>query len=174
MKYFKLKFLTFFLTALLAFGVGWAGTVTDEINSQAVSSALNGVSASTQEEFTITGVSGAEYNIRAMGTGGSTKYSYGMNTNSYIYATKSAGKLKRVTIACYDSGSKKMNVYTSNSAYSGIPGGNYLTQLTITYDYQAPVTYSFNDDYTFIALKGASSGIKIVSTFTNSYRINLF
>ena len=50
MKYFKLKFLTFFLTALLAFGVGWAETVTDELNQS-----FTGVSGTTYTSWDKTG-----------------------------------------------------------------------------------------------------------------------
>jgi hypothetical protein len=35
MKYLNFKLLIFFLTALLAFGVGWAGTVTFDLSNAA-------------------------------------------------------------------------------------------------------------------------------------------
>ncbi len=145
MKYLNFKLLFFLAALALAIPPAWAGTVTDVINRDVTISYVGGTNNSSWvADFSVTGASGAEYTIHSMGNGNSPYYAIRWNTNGYLYATKSGGKLVSVTIKGYDSLNKKVNILASNSAYSS-PTGGYLTQLNIPSENTNPgsVTYNF-------------------------------
>ncbi len=108
------KFLTFLLTALLAFGVGWAETVTDEIT------ALNLTATGTA----YTDFSGVTIYSDAVYAGNSAKGSNDViqmrskNSISGIVSTGSGGTLKSVKITAASSNTNTIDVYGSNTAYS--------------------------------------------------------
>lgn len=166
MKYFKLKFLLLFFALAAALPPAWAGEVTDVIDINDTGSHIKGIATSTWvTNFTITESSGAEYLIHSMGCDKSTNYALRWNSNGYLYATKSGGKLKSITIKGFESKNKKVNVYTSNTAYDAAPSGNYTVQLTIPSEDTAPyaVTHTFEGNDSFIAIKGVDKSTLIAS-----------
>ena len=90
MKYFNLKFLTFFLTALLAFGVGWAGTETVTFSEQ----------YSTQTDMTISGYTGTTFTLSfSNGTNSAkpTYYTNGSAVRMYKSNTMTVSSSKTIT-----------------------------------------------------------------------------
>ena len=137
----------------------WADETTDVINNSATSSSLSGTGTSSwADDFTLTGSSGAEYYIHSMGIGAAGTHALQWNKNGYLYATKSGGTLKSITIVGTDS--KSVDIYASSTAYSAKPTTNKITSLSIS---SAGATYTFEEDYEFIAINGVASSTQITS-----------
>ena len=137
----------------------WAD-VTDVINNSATSSNLGGTgTTSWADNFSITGTSGAEYYIHSMGTQNTTN-ALQWNKNGFLYATKSGGKLKSITVI--GTNGKNLSIYAATSAYSAAPTGTALTTMSLT---GSAVTYNFDENsaYGFIAIKGKDSSTSITS-----------
>lgn len=142
------QLLTFFLTALLAFSVGWAATVTDVLDYQVLEL------GSSYANFTgKTATSDAVYAGNAMKGSGNTIQLRSTNSNSGIVTTGSGGKARKVTVVWNSntSNGRDLMIYGKNTAYSAATdlyasstGGTYLgsivkgtsTSLTITGDYE--------------------------------------
>ena len=172
MKYFNLKFLTFFLTALLAFGVGWAETVTDEL---------------TVETFEITGGTGyATYSdahatsaavYTAMCAGGQSKTNPSIqlrsnNDNSGIITTVSGGKVRSVTIAfnSYNTTTRTINIFGKNTAYSAPSNlwdaSTKGTQIgSISSAATASKTVTITGDYEYVGI-ASNSGAAYIDKIT--------
>ena len=146
------------LCALIAgSGSAWATETTDVIDNSATSSNLSSTATTTwATDFTLTGTSGASYYIHSMGTKGGS-HALQWNANGYLYATKSGGTLKSVTVV---GNSKSVKVYAANKAYSAKPTSGELTTLNAT---STGATYTFEDDYEFIAINGSASSTQITS-----------
>jgi len=157
MKYFKLKFLTFFLTALLAFGVGWAGEVTDVLDQ-----AFTGVTGSSYISWNNkTGTSGAVY-------AGNSAASYNSiqlrsTRGSAIVTTKSGGKVKSITVTWNENtpDERTLNIYCNNTAYTStadfnnnVPDNPYGTIVKGT-----STTLSIDNDYSYIAIKSDNGAL---------------
>ena len=139
-------------------GSVWATEVTDVIDNAATSSQLSSTATSAWvNAFTLTGTSGAEYTIRSMGTKDGT-HALQWNKNGYLYATKSGGTVKSITIK--STASKKVDIFAASSAYKAQATGTALTSLTATTD---GATYTFEDDYAYIAINGTASSTQITS-----------
>ena len=145
------------LCALVAGSVGaWA--IDDVINNSATSSNLGSTSSTTwATDFSINSTSGATYKIHSMGTK-NTSNALQWNQNGYLYATKTGGKLKNVTISGSDG--KQLNIYASNTAYSSKASGTALSQITLT---EGTGTYEFTSDYEYIAINGTQSNTSLIS-----------
>jgi len=151
----KLKlFFACLLMAVLSIGQVWA--TDDVINNAATSSALGstGTTSWKSPDPTIVGASGAEYTIHSMGTSGTTN-AIQWNKNGFLYQTKSGGTLKSVTIK---GAAKKINIFASNTAYSAKATGTQLAQVTAS---TSGVTYTFESDYTYLAINGTESSTSI-------------
>lgn len=148
---------TLLLLALIVGSMnGWA--LDDTINNAATSSKTGSTATSSWvTDFSINGTSGATYYVHTMGTK-KTSNALQWNKNGFLYATKSGGTLKSVTIT--GTSGKSINVYASNSKYNAAPSGTALTKMDLT---GSAVTYTFTSSYSYIALKGADTGIQIVS-----------
>ena len=137
----------------------WADD-TDVINNSATSSNLGSTGTSTwATNFSITGTSGAVYYIHSMGTK-NTSNALQWNSNGFLYATKSGGKLKSITVI--GTSGKSLSIYAATSAYSAAPTGTALTTMSLT---GSAVTYNFDENsaYGFIAIKGKDSSTSITS-----------
>lgn len=109
------KLLTFLLTALLAFGVGWAATVDDVLDP-----AFTGVTGTSYTEFSgKVGTSGAVYAGQCAG-GNSSIQLRSKNANSGIITTKSAGYVRKITVVweSHTSNGATLNVYGKHTAYT--------------------------------------------------------
>ena len=156
MKYFKLKFLTFFLTALLAFGVGWAGEVKDVLNQS-----FTGVSGTTYTSwYDKTGTSGAVYAGNSAADHSSIQLR--ATKGSAIVTTESGGKVKSITVTWNSNtqAGRTLNIYCSNTAYT--LGGfatdfnnNDLTPVGTIVNGTSS-TLSIDNDYSYIAFTSAS------------------
>ena len=154
----KLKlFVACLLMAVLSIGQVWAAD--DVINNAATSTNCSGTATNSWvTDFSITGASGAEYRIHTMGTK-NTSNALQWNTNGFMNQTKSGGTLKSVTIN--GTNGKSVKIYAGNSAYStSKPSGTALATLNLT---GSPVTYTFENNYTYLALVGGASSTQIVS-----------
>ena len=135
----------------------WA-TVDDTIDNSATSSNTGKTATSSWvTDFSIDGSSGATYFIHTMGTK-NTSNAIQWNANGYLYATKSGGTLKSITVT--GTNSKSIKVYASNTAYNDAPSGTALATMNLT---GSAVTYTFTDSYKYIALKGNASSTSITS-----------
>ena len=130
--------------------------MTDVINKDVTSSLVGATGQSSWTDITITGTSGAEYVIHTMGLT-EDNYAIRWNKNGYLYASKSGGKVKSVTITGV---SKSVDIYASNSAYSAKATATKITSLTAS---ETGATYEFTTDYAFIAINGTTSSTQITS-----------
>lgn len=121
MKYFKLKFLTFFLTALLAFGVGWAGEETDVITVQDLGNNIAGFT--TYKDFSNISLNTAVYAGNCAG-GSNDSPSIQIRTSkpSGIVSTTSGGTIKSVKIFFNSAttNGRVVDVYAKNTAYTSV------------------------------------------------------
>lgn len=149
----KIKlFISLLFVLCISIGQVWGA---DVINNSATSSKLGGAATSTWvNAFDLTLTSGAVVNVRSMGTK-STSNALQWNASGYLYMSTSGGTLKSVTIK---GASKTVNVYASNTAYSGAPSGTALGTISVT---STGATYNFTSDYTYLALKGTASSTSI-------------
>lgn len=147
------KFFTLLCLCCIVIGNAWGA---DVIDNAATKNSLGNTGTSTWATFSITCNSGAQFTIRSMGTKGNTN-ALQWNANGYLYQTKSGGKLKSVTIK---GASKAVNIFASNVAYTEKAPGNALKSLTASAD---GTTYTFQDEYTFLAINGTTSSTAIES-----------
>lgn len=159
MKYFKLKFLTFFLTALLAFGVGWAGEVTDVLNRD-----FTGVTVTSYTNWKDkTGTSGAVY--AGNSAGGNNSIQLRDNSGSAIITTGSGGKVKSITVTWNSNtqADRTLNIYCSNTAYTLASFANAITNNSInpigTIVKGTSTTLSIDNDYSYIAIRSAKGAL---------------
>lgn len=150
----------FMLLTMMARPMTVWGQATDVINNSATASNLgNTGTTSWADNFSITGASGAVYYIHSMGTK-NTSNALQWNSNGFLYMTTSSegNKLKSVTITT--TANKNIGIYAQNTAYSAAPSGTALATLAAT---SSGATYTFESDYTFLALKGTASSTSITN-----------
>lgn len=124
----------------------------DVIDKNATSSLIGSTSSTGWISINVTGTSGAQYNIRTMGTS-ETDYAVSWNGNGYLVTTTSSKNLKSVTV----NAEKTVNVYASNDAYTSgtAPTGSVLASLeSNTTD---GTKYDFTASYKYLALVGTKS-----------------
>jgi len=165
------KLLTFFLTALLAFSVGWAETEQDVLNLS-----FTGVTGTSYTDFSgKTGTSGAVYAGNCAG-GNSSIQLRSNNNNSGIVTTTSGGKVRKITVVWQLSTNqgRKLNVYGKNSAYSAATDlytsgsqGTLLTSLEKTAATGTAYTTEFTvtGDYEYIGFR-SNSGAQYITSIT--------
>ena len=164
------KLLTFFLTALLAFSVGWAGEATDVLDVS-----LTGIT--TENAYTdfsgIVGTSGAVYAgqcARYANYSESAIQLRSNKSNSGFITTASGGKVKSITVQWNSNtqAGRTLNVYGKNSAYSAATDlfdDNSGTLLgTIVYNTSNSLTIT--GDYEYIGFRSSSGAL-----FLNSVSI---
>ncbi len=141
-------------------GTGSSSTITDELTAD-LFTALN---------TTYTDFSNVAATSKARYAGNSAKSSSGgiqlrsKNSNSGIVSTISGGRVKSVTITV-ESGSNKIDVYGSNTAYTGAgdlyatgEGGNQGTKIgSLT----ATGTVTFTDDYAYVGIRSNNGSVYI-------------
>ena len=160
------KFLTFFLTALLTFTVGWAATVRDVLNRE-----FTGVTGTSYTSWSgKTGDSGAVYAGNSAG-GNDAIQIRSTNSNSGIVTTTSGGKVKKITIS-FNSNTPQgriVDIYGKNTAYSaasdlynsnaqGTKIGSAERNASNT-----PVNVTISGDYQYIGLRSKANPIWITS-----------
>ncbi len=161
------KLLTFFLTALLTFSVGWATTVTDVLEA-------SDFTATTTSYTNFSGVSkpsGAVYAGNTAKNGSSIQLR--STSNSGIVSTASGGKIKSVTIniAALTTADKTIDVYGKNSAYTSASNlysssdqGTKLGSVTQTVGGVASSgTVTVTGDYEYIGIRSKSGAIYLAS-----------
>ncbi len=148
-----------YLCTLLLIAVAsaaWGDEVTDVIDNDATSSSLSSVATNVWVDFTLEGISGANYQIHSMGLNGAS-HAIQWNKNGYLYASKSGGIAKSITIK---GNSKSVDIYASNTAYTAKATATKITSLTAS---ETGATYEFSNDYAFIAINGTTSSTQIQS-----------
>ena len=136
----------------------WAEEVTDVIDNAATSSYLSSTGTTTWGDlFTLTGASGAQYAVKSMGTKNTTN-ALQWNANGFLYAKKSGGTLKSISVTGVNG--KSLKIYAQNEAYSANASGTPLHNLSLT---GSAVTYTFEENYTFLCINGAASSTSISS-----------
>ena len=153
------KFLTFFLTALLTFSVGWAATVTDVLDM-----AFTGVTGTSYSSWSGEGTSGAVY--AGNSAGGNSSIQLRSTKASAIVTTASGGKVKSVTVVWNSNtqNGRTLQIYCSHSAYTlaSFANGNKGTLIgTIVKGTSTSLTIS--GDYEYIALCSASGAMYLTS-----------
>ena len=113
------KFLTFFLTALLTFSVGWAATVTDVLTLDGLG--LSGIGQTYTNFSNKTFSSTAVYAGKCAGSYSSIQLR-SKSSDSGIITTASGGKLKSITLVWNSatSNSRTVFVYGKNTPYSAV------------------------------------------------------
>ena len=164
MNYFKLKFLLLFFALAVTIPPAWAEPVTDVIDYNVTKDLIGNTGATAWAELEIEGQSGAKYVLYTMGN---LNENQGIcwNKNGYLYTKESPGKLKSVTfIGNTGTGNKRaVNIFAQNNAYTEKASGTYIKQ--VQFDNEG-ITYSFSDEYKYIAINGTAS-----STLINSISI---
>lgn len=153
------KFLTFFLTALLTFSVGWAATETDVLDM-----AFTGVTGTSYSSWSGEGTSGAVY--AGNSAGGNSSIQLRSTKASAIVTTASGGKVKSVTVVWNSNtqNGRTLQIYCSHSAYTlaSFANGNKGTLIgTIVKGTSTSLTIS--GDYEYIALCSASGAMYLTS-----------
>ena len=157
------KILTFLLTALLAFSVGWAEEVTDVLNQAWTGVTGTGYSNNFNAPAP---TSSAIYAFNCAGSNSSIQLR-SKNSNSGIVTKTSAGKVKSITVVweSHTSDGRTLNVYGKNSAYSfpaDLYDDNQGTLLgTIVCGTSTSLTIS--GDYEYIGLRSASDAMYLTS-----------
>lgn len=157
------KLLTFLLTALLTFSVGWAATVTDVLTR-----ATTGVTGTSYTEWSgKTATSTAVYAGQSAG-GNESIQLRSSNSNSGVITTASGGKVKSITVEwdSQTSNGRTLNVYGKNTAYSKATdlynASNQGTLLgTIVKGTSTSLTIS--GDYEYIGFRSASGAMYLTS-----------
>ena len=165
------KLLTFFLTALLAFSVGWAAEVTDVLTYQVL-----GLGSSYADFTGKTATSNAVYAGNAMKSSANAIQLRTTNNNSGIVTTTSGGKVRKITVVWQLSTNqgRKLDVYGKNSAYSAASDlyssgsqGTLLTSLEKTAATGTAYTteYTVSGDYEYIGFR-SNSGAQYITSIT--------
>jgi hypothetical protein len=162
------KLLTFLLTALLAFGVGWAETVDDVLNR-----ALTGI---TNGSTTYANWSGKTSNSTAVYAGNSAGGNDAIQlrsdkSTSGIVTTASGGKVKKITVVWQSNtaSGRTLNIYGKSSAYSAATdlynNSSQGTLLgTIVRGTAETGSYTINTgDYEYIGLRSNSGAMYLTS-----------
>lgn len=157
------KLLTFFLTALLTFSVGWAATVTDVLNQS-----WTGITGTSYSGFSgkAAPTSNAVYAGNCAGSNSSIQLRSN-NNNSGIVTTTSGGKVKSITVNWSASTAlgRTLNVYVKNSAYSAATDlYNSSTQGTLlgTIVCGTSTSLTVSGDYEYIGFRSASGAMYLL------------
>ena len=157
------KILTFLLTALLAFSVGWADTVTDELNYQVL-----GLGGSYADFTGKTATSDAVYAGNAMKNSANAIQLRASNPSG-IVTTASGGKVKSITVVWNSStnSGRTLNVYGKNSAYSSAADlyNSSSSQGTLlgTIVCGTSTTLNVTDDYEYVGFRSNSGAMYLTS-----------
>ena len=164
------KLLTFFLTALLAFGVGWAAEVTDVLNST-----WTGISGTSYSNFSNKAApsSDAVYAGNCAGSNNTIQLRSN-NNNSGIVTTTSGGTVKKI-IVNWNANTvqgRVLNIYGKNSAYSAATDlyssssqGTLLGTVEKTTAVGTAITseLTISGDYEYIGFRSNSSAMYLTS-----------
>lgn len=160
------KFLTFFLTALLTFSVGWAANVTDVLNRAFTGVTMN---TTTYSDWSgKTGESGAVYAGNSAGGNNSIQLRTS-NSNSGVVTTTSGGKVRRVWLEWNSStaAGRNLQVYGKNSAYTDATDlynsntqGTLLGTLSVG---NANAILTVSGDYEYIGVRSSSGALYLTS-----------
>lgn len=158
------RLLTFFLTALLALGVGWATEVTDVLNR-----AFTGISGTNYTDWSDkTATSSAVY--AGNSAGGNSSIQLRSTGNSGIITTTSGGKVKsiEITFNTNTANTRRLDVYGKNAAYTSTSdlynSSNQGTRLgSATYSTSdnstQNQTISISGDYKYIGIRSSSGAL---------------
>ncbi|MBE6315744.1 MAG: hypothetical protein E7078_03750 [Bacteroidales bacterium] len=178
MKYFNLKFLTFFLTALLAFGVGWAETVTDVITAEGIGVTSTSYTNWNNKTFTSDAVYAGMTARKTISNKYYIQVNKGSTTNGYgLVSTTSGGKVKSITITINTNstdGGKFIDIYGKNEAYTASTElYNSTTQGTKIGEAKtgdATTTITPTDDYEYIGIR-ARTNVAYITDITIVWEI---
>ena len=155
------KLLTFFLLALLTFGVGWAEELSDVLNQT-----FTGITGTSYSNFSNTGSSGTAYDGNCAG-GNSSIQLRSSNNNSGIVTTSSVGKVKSIqfTFNSNTTNGRIVDVYGKNTAYTSA-ADLYNTNAqgtkigSATYNGSSlNVTVNVTGDYQYIGFRSYSGAL---------------
>ena len=162
------KLLTFLLTALLTFSVGWADEVQDFLN-RATTGVTNGSSTYTEWSGK-TATSAAVYAGCSAGGNNSIQIRT-TNSNSGIVTTASGGKVKsiKITFESHTSAGRTINIYGKDDPYTAATDlydsnnqGTFIDE--IYYDGSTTInTLTINGDYQYIGIRSKSGAIYVSS-----------
>ena len=154
------KFLTFFLTALLTFTVGWAANVTDVLNRS-----LIGVTGTSYTDW-----SGKTSNSDAVyagnSAGGSSSIQLRATNPSGIVSTTSGGKVRRVIVEWNNNATaagRILQIYGKNTPYTSaadLYNSNTRGTLLGTIAFNNGNQFvNISDDYQYIGLRSSNGAM---------------
>ena len=158
------KILTFLLTALLAFSVGWAAEVTDVLNQS-----FTGITGTSYSDFGPKDAPTSEAIYAGNCAGGNSSIQLRTtNSNSGIVTTGTGGKVKSITVVWNSNtaSGRVLEVYGKNTAYA-TAAHLYNSSLQgtklgeISYDSSTSLTIS--GDYKFIGIRSKSGALYLTS-----------
>ena len=134
-------------------------TITDTITNQETSGLIGSTGSTAWTDISITGSSGAVYQIHTMGLNG-TSNAFRWNKNGYLYVSTNPGsnyKIKSITIA---GASKTVDIYGSATAYTAKATATKDGSVTAT---TSGATYTYKTQYFYAAVNGTVSSTEISS-----------
>ena len=154
------KFLTFFLTALLTFSVGWAATVTDVLDR-----AFTGITGTSYTDW-----SGKTSNSDAVyagnSAGGSSSIQLRATNPSGIVSTTSGGKVRRVIVEWNNNATaagRILQIYGKNTPYTSaadLYNSNTRGTLLGTIAFNNGNQFvNISDDYQYIGLRSSNGAM---------------
>lgn len=157
------KFLTFFLTALLTFTVGWAATVTDVLDR-----AWTGITSSTYSTFSDKDAPESDAVYAGACAGGFSSIQFNYSRASGIVSTTSGGKVKSITVEwnTQTESGRTLDIYGKNTAYTAV---RYLYGTTTqgtklgSIVYGTSTSLTITGDYEYIGLRPNSGAMYLTS-----------
>lgn len=157
------KILTFFLTALLTFSVGWAETVEDVLNR-----AWTGITGSAYSTFSDKDAPESDAVYAGACAGGYSSIQFNSSRASGIVSTTSGGKVKSITVEwnTQTASGRTLDIYGKNTAYTAVGNlygtTNQGTKLgSIVYGTSTALTIT--GDYEFIGVRPNSGAMYLTS-----------
>lgn len=149
-----------------------------ETKQDALTSSVTGITTSSYDNFSDKSVSNGSNAKYAGNCAGSNTYiQLRTSSNTGLVSTTSGGKAKKVTLAWSSTSDRALQVYGSNTAYTGLSDifdddkkGSLLGTLT----YNSDTELSITGDYAYIGIKpdAAKSGASQLSSITIDWEVS--
>ena len=150
------KLLTFILTALLAFGVGWAETVADVITAANLAA-----TTTTYTDFNDVSITSNAVYAGNSAKGTNSVIQMRSKNSSGIVSTASGGTLLSVKISVYN-GTNTIDVYGSNTAYTSAADlYSSSTQGTKLGSVSSTSTITVTGNYAYVGIRSNSGAVYI-------------
>lgn len=131
---------------------GEVGATTDVIDNSETSNSIGSKGNSSWTEFTVTGTSGAVYNVKSMGLNNDSTYALRFNSNGYLY-TSAACNMNIVSIKVQSNNA--LGVGVSSSVLDSNTGSE-TTTLTSG-------TFTPTGEYQYLRIWGTTSSTRVTS-----------